>query len=395
MMCPIGLVALMVTHVIEPWMVVILSFIVGITDAISMPSFQTIAPTLVRRDQIATAIALNATQFNLSRILGPALAGVLMASVGAIGCFAVNAASYIPFNAMAFWILPSGVAAAAPEHGLNRHRLLLGLKRILATEHLRGGLATVLLTSMLCGPLIVFCPVLVNDIFQATASEFSLSIGAFGLGGLLGAVTLLGVEPGVDRRRLSSRMGAFYGGATMLAALNPWIAALHVVLTTAGFAMSVSNTCANAILQANVSPRLRGRTISLYMLAMRGGMSIGSLATGLSARVAWSQIRALDQWRFGFGRSPYRRTVGRMERSMCRRFHRVRVSGAHYSSSASRMDRLDPSQEAKSGLGSPAGSCEGLRPINRVPRRGPCTLWMFGSRMNETGSQAESRRARL
>jgi predicted MFS family arabinose efflux permease len=101
MLCPALLVVLLMTNTVEPWIVVALSLVVGITDALSMPSFQTIVPSLVRRDQIAAALALNATQFNLSRILGPALAGMLMASVGTIGCFAANAASYLPFIGVA------------------------------------------------------------------------------------------------------------------------------------------------------------------------------------------------------------------------------------------------------------------------------------------------------
>jgi MFS family permease len=106
MLCPVLLVVLLMTKTVEPWIVVALSLVVGITDALSMPSFQTIVPSIVGRDQIAAALAINATQFNLSRILGPALAGMLMASVGAIGCFAANAASYLPFIGVALWILP-------------------------------------------------------------------------------------------------------------------------------------------------------------------------------------------------------------------------------------------------------------------------------------------------
>jgi predicted MFS family arabinose efflux permease len=82
MLCPALLVILLMTDTVEPWVVVTLSLVVGIIDALSMPSFQTTVPSIVRRDQIAAGLALNATQFNLSRILGPALAGVLMASVG-------------------------------------------------------------------------------------------------------------------------------------------------------------------------------------------------------------------------------------------------------------------------------------------------------------------------
>jgi MFS family permease len=106
MLCPVLLVVLLMTNTVAPWMVVASSLVVGITDALSMPSFQTIVPSIVRRAQIGAGLALNATQFNLSRLLGPTLAGVLMASVGVIACFAVNAASYLPFIGVALWILP-------------------------------------------------------------------------------------------------------------------------------------------------------------------------------------------------------------------------------------------------------------------------------------------------
>jgi MFS family permease len=108
MLCPIVLVALLLTSTVQPWMVIALSLVVGITDALSMPSFQTIVPSIVERSQIAAGLALNATQFNLSRILGPAIAGLLMAGFGAVGCFAINAASYVLFISVALWILPHG-----------------------------------------------------------------------------------------------------------------------------------------------------------------------------------------------------------------------------------------------------------------------------------------------
>lgn len=282
MLCPVALVMLMLAHLVEPWMVIVLSLVVGITDALSMPSFQTIAPSLARQDQIGSAIALNATQFNLSRILGPALGGLLIASVGVMSCFVVNAASYLPFIAVAIWILPPGAAHLNPDRSLDRHALLLGLRRIVATDYMRGALITVLVTSTLCGPLIVFCPVLVKDVLHGDSTQFSLAIGAFGIGGLLGAVVMLGVEPGRDKRQLSSAFAAAYGAMTAIAAANPWTTVLPLLLVVAGFCMSISNTAANALLNAAAPVRLRGRTISLYMLAMRGGLSFGGLLTGLS-----------------------------------------------------------------------------------------------------------------
>ncbi len=117
MLCPTLLVVLLLTGTVHPWVVISLSLVVGITDALSMPSFQSIVPAIVEPAQIPTGLALNSTQFNLSRILGPALAGVLIAGVGAIGCFALSAASYVPFIAVALWILPHG---ALPRRGAPR-----------------------------------------------------------------------------------------------------------------------------------------------------------------------------------------------------------------------------------------------------------------------------------
>jgi len=283
MLCPILIVVLLLTGGVQPWIVVALSLVVGVTDAVSMPSFQAIVPSIVRHEQIAAALALNATQFNLSRILGPALAGVIMASVGAIGCFALSAASYLPFIWVALWILPRGRAAPSADDSFDRHHPFAGIRDIARQPHLRGALITVLLNSTLCGPLIIFCPVLVKDVLHGEASEFSYAIGAFGIGGLLGAIGLLGIAADRDRRRMSAWFAAGCGVITGLAALNPWFWALPPLLVLAGLSMSVCNTSANSFLQATVPAQLRGRSVSLFMLAMRGGLSIGSLLTGLTA----------------------------------------------------------------------------------------------------------------
>ena len=148
---------------------------------------------------------------------------------------------------------------------------------------MRGALVTVLTTSTLCGPLIVFCPVLVKDVMHGDATQFSLAIGAFGIGGLVGSVALLGLDPGYDGRALSSASALAYGGMTALAAISPWTWALPAILMLAGISMAVSNTSANSLLQTLAPSRLRGRTISLYMLAMRGGLSLGSLLAGALA----------------------------------------------------------------------------------------------------------------
>ena len=285
MLCPILLVALLLAGAVKPWMVIALSLVVGITDALSMPSFQTIVPSIVERDQLASGIALNSTQFNLSRILGPALAGVLMSTIGAIGCFAVSAASYVPFILVALWVLPRGEGALVNDGLFDRRHPFAGVLEVVREPDLRGALLTVLATSSLCGPLITFCPVLVRDAFNGDVSHFSIAIGAFGVGGLLGAFGLLFVDAHRDRRPLSSWFAAGYGAILVATALNPSIWGVPALLVLAGTAMTVSNTSANSFLQAAASARIRGQTISLYMLVMRGGVSIGSLLTGVSVHL--------------------------------------------------------------------------------------------------------------
>jgi predicted MFS family arabinose efflux permease len=281
MLCPLAIVVLLITGRVQPWMIILLSVVVGVTDALSMPSFQSIVPSIVRREDIASGLALNSTQFNLSRILGPSIAGVLMSSVGAMACFVVSAASYVPFIGVALWILPRGTTD--PRSPSTPHSSpLAGIGGILRQPRLRGALLTVLATSIFCAPLITFSPVLVRDVFHGGAGGFSATVASFGVGGLLGAAGLLGVGPKVDRRYLSAAFAIGYGVVLVLTALAPWFKVLPLLFVLAGAAMTITNTSANTLLQATASPHLLGQTVSLYMLAINGGVSIGAILTGAS-----------------------------------------------------------------------------------------------------------------
>jgi len=281
MLCPITLVGLVLTDLVQPWIVIVLSFIVGVTDAISMPSFQTIVPTILRRDQIAAGLALSSTQYNLSRIVGPVLAGILIASLGAVACFAANALSYVPFILVALWILPRGRSTEG-RAGFDKDHPLAGYRKIARRPDLRDAIATVLITSALCSPLITFTPVLVKNAFNGSTTAFSSAIASFGLGALVGAVALLAVDSRRDRRVISSFAALVCGTTMAAAALAPSLWTLPAVLAATGLTMNLSNISANTFLQSAAPAHLRGQTVSLFMMAMRGGTAIGSLATGMT-----------------------------------------------------------------------------------------------------------------
>ena len=283
MLCPIALVIALLTGSVVAWLVIALSFIVGMTDALSMPSYQSIVPSIVAPSQIGSGLALSSTQYNLSRILGPAVAGWLIATVGVVGCFAVNTLSYIPFIAVALWILPRREAKPRPR--FDRSHPLAGMKAILKEPHLRGALMVVFATSLLSGPLITFIPVLIRDAFARGAGGYSFVLAAFGAGGLLGAAVLLGSNPARDRRKLASWCAIGHGVIVIAAALDPWFYALPALVLLGGLAMTTSNTSANTLIQSTAEPALRGQTVSIYMLAIRGGMALGSLATGITVSV--------------------------------------------------------------------------------------------------------------
>src|SRR5208337_37794 len=281
MLCPILLVILILTGTIHVWMIIGLSLIVGITDALSMPAFQSIVPSIVAPNQIGTAIVLNSTQVNLSRVLGPAIAGVVMARYGPVWCFGANALSYIPLLLTVYWI-------QVPRRVDRRFAMSSGqpwfteIRRIGHQPRLLGALCTVLVTSILCGPLIAFSPVLIKQVFHSDAIHFGQAIAAFGAGGLIGAAGILAVEGQADRIKLCSGAAVLYGALLSLVAANRSLSLLSWLLVLCGAAMTASNTSANSILQYTAHDRIRGRTSSLYMLAMRGGLSLGNLMAGVS-----------------------------------------------------------------------------------------------------------------
>ena len=280
MLCPILIIGLLLGHQLQPWMIVLLSLVVGITDALSMPSFQSIVPTIVARDELANGIALNAVQFNLSRILGPAVAGLLMTRLGAAGAFGVSALSYVPFILVAIWVLPADLHPATRDSTPEFQRLRATLRDIAQQPRLRTVLLTTCVTSMFCSPLVTFCPLLVREVLHASVGIFSVAMVAFGVGGLLGATLLVGVDPRHDRGSISLVFALMLAVIVMIGALNTSIVMSIALFTLAGLAMTIANATANALVQSEASSAVRGQSVALFMLCARGGGAFGNLLTG-------------------------------------------------------------------------------------------------------------------
>ena len=290
MLCPIIIVALILAGWIKVWMIIALSFVVGITDALSMPSFQSIIPSIVAPGDLGQAVALNSIQFNLSRILGPVLAGLVMVKYGAVWCFSANALSYIPFFFAVYWMLP--LLKKRPDSGaVEAHQMnpVAHIKKVVGDSGMGWMLASIFCTSFFCSPVITFIPVLVKNVMHADVGQFGNALTSIGIGGVLGAIFtfLMARRANIIKQSLCAAL--LSGAVIALISVAPALWQLRVLLVAGGFILTVANISASTLLQVQTQNETRGQTTSLFMLALRGGLSFGNLITGLFVSFAGVQ----------------------------------------------------------------------------------------------------------
>jgi MFS family permease len=279
MLCPVLIVVLVATGLIKVWMIIAVSFVVGITDALSMPAFSSLIPSIVSKHDLKPALALNSIQFNLSRVMGPAIAGLVMLKFGPLWCFGANAVSYIPFFLSVYWIRGFTRGSSASEKS-EEYSALHSIAAIVRNADTGPALLSVFATALFCSPIITFSPVFVRNVLHGDAGQFGGVLTAFGIGGLLGPLLILATMKRFDTMKTSLAAAGAYALVILAASRIDTVWQLAAALVGSGFLLTVANTSANTFLQARANNRNRGQTASLFMLAMRGGMSLGNLATG-------------------------------------------------------------------------------------------------------------------
>ena len=275
------LLTLLFLGLLKPWIIIVISLVVGITDSLSMPSFQSIIPSIVKKAEIPRAITLNSIQFNLSRTLGPAIAGIVMARYGALACFGANAFSYIPFFLSVYWIYPKKknlVDTLPPSNP--KITLMAGLKDVIKSDGIRDQLLNIFVTTLFCSPLVTFSPVIISEMFFGTSRDFGNISTAFGLGGLLGA--LLGFFFATKfKEKTPVYFGLSMGALIIGIACNHSLNVLYLLMLIGGAILTVANTSANSNIQFSAADHTRGRYASLFQLSFRGGLALGALLTGV------------------------------------------------------------------------------------------------------------------
>lgn len=269
---------------IKIWIILASSLVIGITDSLSMPAFQSIIPSLVKDKEVSKAVALNSIQFNLSRILGPAVAGIMIATYGAAVCYGANLISFLPFFLSLYWIYPRKAAAVNSDQAHASPLGTIQFKKIISERKFQAPLLSVLVITLLCNPLIIFCSVLIKDVYHGGSHELGWAMSSFGVGGVLGGMVASLLSDRIsESRRVANFTAIFLGLILILLAFVPSLIVFYLFLAFAGVALTLANTWNNTQLQTTATNQARGHIISLFQLALHGGMSVGSLLTGVVA----------------------------------------------------------------------------------------------------------------
>lgn len=276
-----ALVALGRVHV---WHILVLSLVVGLAQSFGGPAYQALVPTLVDREDLPNAVALNSIQFNLARVIGPVLGGWAFYALGAAACFALNGVSFLAVIA-ALLFLKRGALTGPPETGSVLESLRAGVTVVHNSKPLRGLVGIAFLSSFCALPLVTFLPVFARDVFARDVKGYSELLAAFGLGAVVGALAVAGLASVAHRGRVGVTMLAVFGILSIAFAASRNLTLSFVVLFLAGAAMVAVFATFMTLVQTNVEEGMRGRVVSVYSLAFRGAMPLGNLTAGVLATV--------------------------------------------------------------------------------------------------------------
>jgi MFS family permease len=279
----LGLAALVETSVVNRWMVLGFSFVTGCCMSLASPSYLALTYDLVGREDVANAIALNSTQFQLSRVVGPTLAGVAFRVFGLAGCFFANGLSFIAV-VVALWMVrmdrrPNALAHSGKQRAIWRD-LVEGLRYVRNRPRVSSLLLLAAVNSLFGAPYFSLVPIYARDIFHLGETGLALLMGTAGAGAFLAA--LLVTYLGDFRRKGWFVLGGaiLFGICIMGFALSSRLSLSLMFLFGLGFALVCSIAITNTLLQTLITDQMRGRVMSMFLLSFMGTMPIGNLVAG-------------------------------------------------------------------------------------------------------------------
>jgi MFS family permease len=276
-----GLFAVTAAGVVTPWMVYLAVFAFGSLNAVDNPTRQSFVYEMVGPDRVVNAVSLNSVVVQAARIVGPALAGLLIATVGVVPCFAINALTFVAML-LALRGMDAGRLHAGPVAGRERGAIRAGLRYVRRTPELIVPLALMGLVGTLGFNFQVVLPLLAKFSFQSGAMTYAALVSAMAVGSIAGA--LVNGHRGRTGPRLIAGGALAFGVSALLAAAMPSLAMEIVVLAVLGAAAVTFAATINSTLQLAVTPEMRGRVMALYSVVFLGSTPIGAPLTGWLAQ---------------------------------------------------------------------------------------------------------------
>ncbi len=277
----VAFVALTATGTQSLALILLFTTAIGVWDLFDVPARQSIIPSLVPLPLLGNAIGLNSVTNNLNRALGPAVAGVVISTIGVSACMAVNAACQAISLVAILALRPSEMMPAARETAAGSGQVWRGVRLVGSDRMLLAPMVMVVVTGLFTWEYPVSIPLLVTDTFDAGSAAFGAAMAFFGAGSLFGSVV-------AARTPLTSLYGLawmsiVWGAATLAVGLAPAVWAAYGALAFAGAFAVLFSSAAKTLLQLHAAPEYRGRVMALWFVAWQGSSVVGAPLTGLVA----------------------------------------------------------------------------------------------------------------
>lgn len=285
------LAALIFAGNVKIWHIFLLSFLTGSAQSLSGPAYASLLPLLVKREDVSNAIAMNSMQFNLARVIGPILAGLAFAAFGAAICFAMNGVSFIAVIVALLLIRTPQISGKEKGGGI-LDEMKAGFAFVFARKTLLLLTFLALAGTFLGMPIVTFMPVVAKSIFGLNASGYASMMTVYGLGSVAGALFIAASAHMAKKGKIALTMQLAFAFLLIGFAFSRSLPLSLLIAFFAGACIVGVIALYSSLVQLTTTDAMRGRVMSIFMLAFRGGMPLGNLLAGYVAE-RWSISTAL------------------------------------------------------------------------------------------------------
>jgi len=279
------------TKTVKVWHIFLLSFLTGSAQSFSGPAYISLLPLLVHREDVPNAVAMNSMQFNLARVIGPILAGLALTAFGAAICFGLNGLSFVAVIVALMLIHVPKVTAEGPSKGM-MDEMRAGFRFVTSRRSLLLLTFLAFAGTFLGMPIVTFLPVVAKSTFGLDARGYSWLLTSYGVGSVLGAVLVAASGNIPNKGRVALFLQLAFACTLVAFAFSRNLPLSMVIAFFAGACIVGVVSMYSSLVQLTTSDAMRGRVMSIFMLAFRGGMPLGNLLAGWMAQ-RWSITVAL------------------------------------------------------------------------------------------------------